>query len=76
MTTQHLRHRNGPDDPAGLEQLIHQAFAEAAFAPSDDARAQAFVASLSTRLLMSGDLQLGNAIGTLIGLRRLDADEL
>jgi len=74
MTTHSLR--NGVDDPAGLEQLIHQTFAKAAFAPSDDARAQAFVASLSTRLLMQGDLQLGNAIGTLIGLRRLEADAL
>jgi len=74
MTTHSLR--NGVDDPAGLEQLIHQTFAKAAFAPSDEARAQAFVASLSTRLLMQGDLQLGNAIGTLIGLRRLEADAL
>lgn len=67
---------NGMSELDDLQQLIHQAFAEAAFAPNDEARAQTFVASLSTRLLMSGDLQLGNAIGTLIGLRRLDAHEL
>lgn len=38
--------------------------------------ARAFIAALSAPLLMSGDRELGNAIGALIGLRQLDADAL
>ncbi|MEA1053770.1 hypothetical protein U5801_28760 [Lamprobacter modestohalophilus] len=57
-------------------QLIRKALAEAQGGPTEAARAQAFVASLSALLLMSGDLELGNAIGGLIGLRPLDADSL
>jgi hypothetical protein len=34
------------------------------------------VVSLSALLLMSGDRELGNAIGALIGLRQLDAKAL
>lgn len=57
-------------------QLIRKALEEARDAPDEAARARAFVASLSARLLMDGELALGNALGTLIGLRPLDAAAL
>jgi hypothetical protein len=57
-------------------QLIRKALTEAQGELTEAARAQAFVASLSALLLMSGDLELGNAIGGLIGLRPLDAETL
>ncbi|MBK5932387.1 hypothetical protein [Halochromatium salexigens] len=57
-------------------QLIRKALADAAGEPTEAARAQVFVASLSALLLMSGDRELGNAIGALIGLRPLDAEAL
>jgi hypothetical protein len=57
-------------------QLIRKALAEAQGEPTEAARAQAFVASLSALLLMSRDRELGNAIGALIGLRQLDAEAL
>ncbi|MEA1053778.1 hypothetical protein U5801_28800 [Lamprobacter modestohalophilus] len=57
-------------------QLIRQALTEAQGGATEAARAQAFVASLSALLLMSGDRELGNAIGALIGLRQLDAKAL
>ncbi|MCF7995364.1 MAG: hypothetical protein K9L88_11050 [Chromatiaceae bacterium] len=56
-------------------QLIHKALTEAQGEPTEAARAQAFVAALSA-LLLSGDRELGNAIGALIGLRPLDAEAL
>ncbi|MCF8015918.1 MAG: hypothetical protein K9L65_09500 [Chromatiaceae bacterium] len=57
-------------------QLIRKALADAQGEPTEAARAQAFVAALSALLLMSGDRELGNAIGALIGLRPLDAEVL
>jgi hypothetical protein len=50
--------------------------AEAQGEPTREERAQAFVASLSALLLMAGDLELGNGIGALIGLRPIDAEAL
>jgi len=57
-------------------QLIRHALTEAQGEPTEAARARAFVAALSALLLMSGDRELGNAIGALIELRPLDADAL
>ncbi|MBK5931443.1 hypothetical protein [Halochromatium salexigens] len=57
-------------------KLIRQAFAEAKRESTEAGCAQAFIASLSALLLMSGDLELGNEIGALIGLRQLDAEAL
>ncbi|MFP4063862.1 MAG: hypothetical protein ACLFS2_13810 [Halochromatium sp.] len=57
-------------------QLIRKALTEAQGEPTEAARARAFVAALSALLLMSGDRELGNAIGVLIGLRPLDAETL
>ncbi|MBK5938102.1 hypothetical protein [Halochromatium roseum] len=57
-------------------QLICKALTEAQGEPTEAARAQAFVASLSALLLMSGERELGNAIGALIGLRQFDAEAL
>ena len=57
-------------------QLIRKALADTKHEPTEAARAQAFVAALSALLLMSGDRELGNAIGALIGLRQLDAETL
>ncbi|MBK5940238.1 hypothetical protein [Halochromatium roseum] len=57
-------------------QLIRKALVEAQGESTEAARAQAFVASWSALLLMSGDLELGNAIGALIGLRELDQQAL
>ncbi|MFP4077095.1 MAG: hypothetical protein ACLFTD_11545 [Halochromatium sp.] len=57
-------------------QLIRKALAEAQGEPTEEARARAFIASLSALLLMSGERELGNAIGALIGLRPLDAETL
>ncbi|MEA3643793.1 MAG: hypothetical protein VBE63_28270 [Lamprobacter sp.] len=57
-------------------QLIRKALTEAQGEPTEAARAQAFVAALSALLLMSGDHELGNAIGALIGLQPLDAEAL
>ena len=57
-------------------QLIRQALTEAQGEPTEAARAQACVASLSALLLMSGDHELGNTLGALIGLRPLDAEAL
>jgi len=57
-------------------QHIRKALADAQAEPTEAARARAFTAALSARMLMDGDLELGNAIGALIGLRQLDADAL
>lgn len=57
-------------------QLIRKALTEAQGEPTEAARAQAFVTSLSALLLMSGDRELGNAIGALLGLRQLDSAAL
>jgi hypothetical protein len=56
--------------------LIRKALAEAQGEPTREERARAFVASLSALLLMAGDLELGNGIGALIGLRQIDAEAL
>ncbi|MEA3642559.1 MAG: hypothetical protein VBE63_21835 [Lamprobacter sp.] len=44
-------------------QLIRKALTEAQSEPTEAARARAFIAALSALLLMSGDRELGNAIG-------------
>ena len=56
--------------------LIHKALAEAGEEASADERARAFVAALSAMLLMHGQLELGNGLGALIGLKPLDAEVL
>jgi hypothetical protein len=56
--------------------LIHKALAEAGEEASADERARAVVAALSAMLLMHGQLELGNGLGALIGLKPLDAEVL
>ncbi|MEA1052395.1 hypothetical protein U5801_21675 [Lamprobacter modestohalophilus] len=57
-------------------QLIRKALTEAQGEPIEVTRTRAFLAAFSALLLMSGDREVGNAIGALIGLRPLDAHAL
>jgi hypothetical protein len=73
-------HSVAPEEDGPLELIdlgvIRKALAEAEAASSQDARARAFVTSLSALLLMHGQLALGNGLGALIGLKPLDAEAL